>query len=238
MWRQRVPGSSVVIYDVFASYNHGLNGGIDRGLVIADSTEPFRYEGFGELTPYAVISGVGHASVEFVTWTEFPGGLRNDTVTARFTQPLPSKLTRVGDVKVENVRYRGRVGGLPCRLYEYDFTQFEETADSLVVYGLTRVVYGRTRTDSVLVERKAFPKGDIKATRDDSGFVEKLEVKEFVTGVYPGFRSSQPHELVNLPTSCVTEHWLNRVGPERQRISDYGVFKQLENCVSVGDCRE
>ncbi|MEL7363152.1 MAG: hypothetical protein AAFN13_13850 [Bacteroidota bacterium] len=218
-----------MIYHVDASYSNTIGGGYDSGLVIADSTEEFRYGGFGELTPYAVISGVSRAKVQFVTWTEFPGGLRNDTVTTRFIEPLPSEWTEVGNVKVEHARYRGRVGGVPCRLHEYEFARFEESADSLVVYDLT----GR---DSVLSERMAFPKGDIKATLDGSGFVERLEVEEFVTGVYPGYRTSRPLDLVDLPTVCVATYWLNPAGPERQRISDYGVFKPFWSCAGEEDC--
>ena len=55
VWRQRIPGSSAVIYHVDASYNDTISGSCDSGLVITDSTEAFSYGGFGDLIPYAVI---------------------------------------------------------------------------------------------------------------------------------------------------------------------------------------
>ena len=229
VWRQRVPGSSVVIYHVDAVYNNTVSGSYDSGLFIADSTAAFRYEGFDQLTPYAVVSGVSQSSIQFVTWTEFPGGLRNDTVSVRFVQPLESERSRIGDAEVENVRYRGRTGGQICRLHQYEFARFEEKADSLIVYGLTR-------EGSRAVDRKGFSKGDIKAFLDSRGLIERLEIEQLVTGIYPGYRTSQPSELVDVPTVCVATYWLSHTGPERQSISDYGVFKPFGNCGGEEEC--
>ncbi|MEM8559617.1 MAG: hypothetical protein AAGG50_17490 [Bacteroidota bacterium] len=229
IWRQRIPGSSVVVYHIDASYNNTVSGSFESGLVIADSTTALRYEGFGQLTPYVVISSVSPGNVQFVTWTEFPAGLRNDTITSRFIQPLPSAWSRIGDVGVENVRYRGQTGGQVCRLHQYEFTRFEERADSLVVYNLTR-------GDGLAVDRMAFPKGNIKAFLDEIGLVKRLEIEMLITGLHPGYRTSQPLELVDVPTVCVATYWLSHVGPEKQPISDYGVFRPFWSCRGDDAC--
>ena len=231
VWRSRVPGSSAVVYYADAYYD-SISGHFVSGLIFADSTETLSldYDYRNELTSFVTISAIRDGKVEVVSWAPPSASLPFDTSSTAYTQPVTTESFQVGGADIEFVRYRGRKTGRPCGLKQYEFSRFAEQPDSVIVYDLTW-------RDLTPIPRRAFSKGNIMATLNDSGFVSKLEIDEFVAGIHPGYRTSgEPYVLSDGPTACTATFWLTPRDAARQRISDSGVFKVFRSCGFKENC--
>lgn len=225
LYVQKVKGSSLYIYDYYAS------GGFDavkQGFSIQDSSEKFEISKVEGL-PISNFADIPNADVINTVHTVYPEDRESFTIN-----PIQEQTLNIGTTQINITVYEALPGNTTphCNLMEYKFNSFKETPDSLFFYGVEKD--WDASSDPELPDGVGFKKGNIKLVGTADGIVGRIVIEEFfiTTGerkIYKyGSRVLDRIES-NSPIICTDTFYFNPKNELfRNEFSDYGLFKRIK----------
>jgi len=218
LYQQRIPDSSLVIYDFFA-------GGIYTdssiyGYAILDSTKKFLPSNVDRL-PLVYFKNIPNKSLLEVVNLVKPNGNENSSLS-----PI-RRYTINKNIKINVEEYISFIGSssIDCSLRRLEFNSFSETNDSIIFYEVKDIDRNHINTTS----KVSYRKGNIKIIEFPENTVSRIEIKDLIIDYGDIIESNQIDSIIhNNPIICLKTYYLipkNKV--YSCEFSDYGIFKKI-----------
>ncbi|MCL2650803.1 MAG: hypothetical protein FWD60_07240 [Candidatus Azobacteroides sp.] len=229
LYRQRIPNSSMVIYQ-FSYAGIFVTNSDDNGTVILDSTETFNWKKSREKLPFYIESiDVNSNTINCIELIDFTSSKAKGIYKKKYK-----------DMEMIVKQYSEKKGSDMGLFYKYK--SFVECQDSIYFENLTIGCFGLNLRDKM-----GFPKGQFEAQEDSCGYVTKLST--MVITQYPlweKMRTQKVGDTIDIsdaktnfkciqadfpPLSMVYRFYIVFT-PEnesvKQKISDFGIYKKVK----------